>query len=200
MDAAFYPSTVMATKSGVLELIAAATSEEHMADVGRCTFSHVIAEQLRARASQNRPLTAAELHSILLARYPKVVQDRHPEREIVVSFPAPMHLQTSRNTRLPSVLLAPMTLGTHNGPSPLRPYGIYDESGANGTNGALTNGSTANGTPAASATTSPISPGICLSISMPDNALELDNWLEWLRGMPDGVRDVVVGRAFLSPA
>ena len=191
MDAAYYPSSAMATKAGVLELIAAATSQEHMADVGRCTFTHILAEQLRARATQGRPLTAAELHSSLLSRYAKVVQDRHPEREIIVSFPSPLHLQTSRNPRLPSVLLAPLPHGVNGGMA--NGSGNNIGHGNGNTNGAAINGSSgAVGLPSAS----PPGPMVCLNVAIPENALELDNWIEWLRAMPDGARDVSLDRAY----
>ena len=214
MDTAYYPSSAMATKAGVFELISAAASQDHLSDLGRGTFSQALAEQLRARAAQDKSLTAAELHSVILSKYPKLVQDRSPEKEIVTSFPLPFHLQTSKDPRLPSILLAPLpaTRGPPHAGLPRAFGGEFSGSGngsvnesANGHShggpfsgdvgvgvgvGVNANGS-GNGVGAAS---SPAGPMRCLNLLIPDNALELDNWVEWLKAMPGGVRDISVDR------
>jgi hypothetical protein len=206
MDTAYFPSSSMPTKTGVLELIAASASEDHLSDLGRGTFTQVLAEQLRARATQDKPLTAAELHSIVMSKYPKLVQDRNPEREIITSFPSPLHLQTSKNTRLPSILLAPVPVASpHHGTPPRLYSNAFGGSISGGTHsagsvhGSPHFGGSVNGS-AMGAPASPTGPTLSLTISIPDNALELENWIEWLRSMPEGVRNVSVERAYPSPS
>ncbi|OAA56088.1 hypothetical protein ISF_07686 [Cordyceps fumosorosea ARSEF 2679] len=114
MDAAFYPCSRILRKQGVMEILGASISEEHAASLGRCTFTKALAEQLRIRAGRAKPLSVTELHAILLSAYPKLVQDRQPEDENVVSFPTPFHMMVSGNSRLPSVFLSPLHQhGTH---------------------------------------------------------------------------------------
>jgi uncharacterized Zn-finger protein len=108
MDAAFFPSTKFVRQRGVLELIAASVSENHFSALDRCVFTRAIAEQMRTRAIRQKPLSAAELHSIILSSYPRIVQDPHPEQEIITSFPAPFHTMVTGSSNLPSVFLAPL--------------------------------------------------------------------------------------------
>jgi len=111
MDAAFYPSpTKLVREAGVLELIAAAASEDHAELLGRGAFTRELTEQLRTRISQRyqTPLSASELHANLWSQYPKIMRDRNPEQQVVTSCPSPLHLQVSGSLKLPSILLAPM--------------------------------------------------------------------------------------------
>ncbi|PHH84738.1 hypothetical protein CDD83_1472 [Cordyceps sp. RAO-2017] len=162
MDAAYYPSSRMIRQKGVLELIAASVSEEHVAALGRCAFTRAMVEQLRTRATRSNPLSAVELHSILLATYPKLIHDRNPERETVTSFPAPLHAMNSGNSRLPSIFLSPVYQN-----SPLRNSFLYENS-----------------------------PQLHLSIKLHDDNVDIDSWNEWLRLMPDGIKDIKVDGPF----
>ncbi|KAK1757382.1 hypothetical protein QBC47DRAFT_155231 [Echria macrotheca] len=114
MDAAYYPSSMLVRRIGVLELIAASTSEDHVRLLDRGAFTRALADQLKTRANQTfmDPLSAAELHVKILSQYPKMIQDRNPEKERVTSFPSPFHFQASGSSKLPSVLLAPIQKGT----------------------------------------------------------------------------------------
>ncbi|KZL73210.1 hypothetical protein CT0861_04264 [Colletotrichum tofieldiae] len=164
MDAAFFPSSKMHRQQGVLELVAAAVSEEHFDALDRCTFTKVLTEHLKTRASQRftSPFSAAELHSKLLSNYPSLVQDKNPEKETITSFPSPLHMQMSGNARLPSILLAPLNIG------PLRtslPFGTEGQQ-------------------------------LVLSFRIGDEPIDIDNWTEWLRMMPEGVKDVRVDGPF----
>lgn len=161
MDAAYYPSSKMVRQKGVLELIAASTSDEHYAALDRCAFTLALAEQLRTRASRLNPLSAAELHTILFSTYPKMVQDRNPEREMVTSFPAPLHTMMSGNSRLPSIFLSPVHQGSPHRNSLHENY-----------------------------------PLLHMSIRLTDDNVDLDSWNEWLRLMPEGVKDVKVEGPF----
>jgi len=162
MDAAYYPSSRMVRQKGVLELIAASVSEEHVTALGRCVFTRALVDQLRTRATRSTPLSAAELHSILLAAYPKLIQDRNPEKEMLTSFPAPLHTMMSGNSRLPSIFLCPVYQS-----SPLRNSFSYENS-----------------------------PQLHLSIKLHDDNVDIDSWNEWLRLMPDGIKDVKVDGPF----
>ncbi|KDN71111.1 hypothetical protein CSUB01_09276 [Colletotrichum sublineola] len=164
MDAAFFPSSKMHRQQGVLELVAAAVSEEHFDALDRCTFTKVLTEHLKTRASQRftSPFSAAELHSKLLSNYPSLVQDKNPEKETITSFPSPLHMQMSGNARLPSILLAPLNIG------PLKtslPFGTEGQQ-------------------------------LVLSFRIGDEPIDIDNWTEWLRMMPEGVKDVRVDGPF----
>ncbi|PNY29240.1 Uncharacterized protein TCAP_00844 [Tolypocladium capitatum] len=162
MDAAYYPSSRMVRQKGVLELIAASVSEEHVGVLDRCAFTRALVEQLRTRATRSNPLSAVELHSILLATYPKMIQDRNPEKETITSFPAPLHTMMSGNSRLPSVFLSPVYQN-----SPLRNSFSFENS-----------------------------PQLHLSIKLHDDNVDIDSWNEWLRLMPDGIKDVKVDGPF----
>ncbi|KAL2885846.1 hypothetical protein HOO65_070308 [Ceratocystis lukuohia] len=97
MDAAYFASSNMVRQKGVLELIAAAITEDHIQAQTRCTFTQAITEQLRTQASRGFSsfLSVAELHARILSNYPKLIEDRNPEQETITSFPSPLHLQTS---------------------------------------------------------------------------------------------------------
>ncbi|KAL8400730.1 hypothetical protein RB594_000945 [Gaeumannomyces avenae] len=162
MDAAYYPSSKLVRQQGVLEVVAASASEEHFGSMGNASFTRAVAEQLHTRISQRNhmaPLTAAELHAKLLSSYPKMVQDRYPEKPIVKSFPSPLHMQISGNSRLPSILLAPLRRGLL--------FGIEPD---------------------------PTAPRLNLTLQFgADSApFDMEKWAEWLRLMPDGVKDVKV--------
>lgn len=161
MDAAYYPSSRMARQRGVLELIAASTSDQNYLALDRCSFTLALSDILRTRASRANPLSAAELHSILFSNYGKMVQDRNPEREVVSSFPAPLHTMMSGNSRLPSIFLSPVL--PHSPPR----ASLHDSY-----------------------------PLLHMSIRLNDDNVDLDSWNEWLRLMPDGIRDVKVEGPF----
>lgn len=163
MDAAYYPFARMARQRGVLELVAASASEDHFAAIDRCAFTRAVAELLRTRASRMAPLSAAELHATLFAHYPRMVQDRNPEMEILTSFPSPFHMMMSGNSRLPSIYLSPSYQG-----SPMRSNSLTYEN----------------------------SPQLHLSIRLNDDNVDVDTWNEWLRLMPQGIKDVKVEGPF----
>jgi hypothetical protein len=101
MDAAYYPSSKLVRQEGVLELVAASASEDHAKLLGRGAFTREVTDQLRTRASQKfmNPLSAAELHAKLFSQYPKMIQDQSPEKQMVTSFPSPLHLQVSGSVK-----------------------------------------------------------------------------------------------------
>jgi hypothetical protein len=165
MDAAYYPSSKMVRQQGVLELIAASVSEEHYKAVDRCAFTRALTDQLRTRATQQRhlkELSAAELHSKLLSLYPKMIQEQYPDRETITSFPSPLHMQTSGNSRLPSILLAPVPQ------TPPMRTGLPFSPELNGPQ-LLVSIRLAN-----------------------EEELDMDSWTEWFRMMPDGIKEVKV--------
>ncbi|KAK5992921.1 hypothetical protein PT974_06346 [Cladobotryum mycophilum] len=162
MDAAYYPSSRMVRQQGVLELIAASMSDEHYTSLDRCVFTRILAEQLRTRAARQSPLSAAELHSILLATYPKMVRDMTPEKEVLTSFPAPLHTMMSGNSRLPSIFLSPVPQN-----SPLRNSFSYENN-----------------------------PQLHLLIKLNDENIDVESWNEWLRMMPEGIKDIKVEGPF----
>ncbi|KAK2606374.1 hypothetical protein QQS21_003193 [Conoideocrella luteorostrata] len=155
MDAAYYPSSKIVRQKGVLELLAASVSEDHVASLGRCSFTRALAEQLRIRAARTTPLSAAELHSLLLSQYPQMVHDSKPERETITTFPAPLHAMMSGNSRLPSIFLSPLYHG-----SSLRNSFSYENN-----------------------------PQLHLTIKLNDDNVDIESWNEWLRLMPDGIRE-----------
>ena len=162
MDAAYYPSSRMVRQRGVLEIIAASVSEEHYSSFERCGFTKALTDILRTRATRSHPLSAAELHALLMAEYPKLIHERNPEREVVTSFPAPLHAMVSGNSRLPSIYISPITHG-----SPLRTAFSYENN-----------------------------PQLHLAIRLHDDNVDIDTWNEWLRLMPEGVKDVKVEGPF----
>ncbi len=161
MDAAYYPSSNLVRQQGVLELVAASASGDHSQFFDRSAFTRAVTDQLRTRASQKYmdPLSAAGLHAKLLSYYPKMIQNRTPETQVVTSFPSPLHMQMSGNARLPSILLAPVVR--------TMPLGVESPQGA---------------------------AQIHFTFKMADEAINLESWAEWLRMMPEGVREVYVSR------
>jgi hypothetical protein len=91
-----------------------------------------------------------------------MIQDRYPEQEVITSFPSPLHLQISGDARLPSISLAPI-------PKSLPTYAF--DSVQNGTG----NGSQ-----------------LSLTFRLADDDVNMEKWSEWLRMMPDGIKDVKV--------
>lgn len=169
MDAPYYPSSRMVRQHGVLELIAASVSEEHFDALGRCAFTRALTDQLRISARRAHPLSAAELHSILLSSYPKMVSDRSPEAETVTSFPSPLHIQLSGNSHLPSIFLAPLLSAPVTPPHPPA--------------------FSADGDAVAAAGQHHLQLSFRLSDDRPP---DMDSWLAWLRLMPDGIQEVKV--------
>ncbi|KAI1398783.1 hypothetical protein F4819DRAFT_13088 [Hypoxylon fuscum] len=159
MDAAYFPSSKMVRQKGVLEVIAASSSEDYFDVLDRNSFTRTLADQLRTRATQRftNPLSAAELHSKLLSIYPKIIQDKHPEKGLAISFPSPLHIQISGNSRLPSITLSP----------PQPPRTIYSPETHHG-------------------------PQLTLSMRLTEEVLNVENWAEWLRMMPEGIKDIKV--------
>ncbi|UKZ90339.1 uncharacterized protein TrAFT101_005362 [Trichoderma asperellum] len=162
MDAAYFPPSRIVRQQGVLEIIAASLSEDHLTALDRCAFTRALADQLRTRAARQTPLSVVELHSILLALYPKLARDRTPEREIIMSFPAPLHTMMSGNSRLPSIFLSPVQQS-----SPLRSSFSYENS-----------------------------PQLHLAIKLNDDNIDIDSWNEWLRMMPEGIKDIKIDGPF----
>ncbi|GAP88699.2 putative tyrosine-protein phosphatase non-receptor type 6 [Rosellinia necatrix] len=160
MDSTYYPASKMVRRRGVLELIAASTPEDYYLERG--IFTRVLTDQLRQRAAHRSPnmLSAAELHSKLLSLFPKLILDSYQEKGAAAAFPAPLHMQTSGNARLPSIMLAPLPLQI------LKPHSNSDN-------------------------THP-SPQITLSFRLTEEPFGLESWTEWLRMMPEGIRDVKV--------
>ena len=158
MDAAYYPSANMVRQRGILELIAASSSEEHFKALERGSFTRHLADHLRTRASQRfpNPLSAAELHSKLLCIYPKIIQIKALSKE-ATNLIFPMYMQMAGNSRLPSITMSPI--------QPSRP-GFSPES--------------------------PRGPQLSLSFRLSEDTPNMESWIEWLRMMPEGIRDVRV--------
>jgi len=173
MDSMYYPSTKIMRRNGVLELIAASAPDDYYNNLlERGIFTRALTEQLRSRAmhrylSHANAMSAAELHAKLLPIFPKLVSDRYPEKGLGnMSFPAPLHMQASGNARLPSITLSPLPLQL---PKPQHLPGVDNNNNAGGGG-----------------------PQLTLSIRLTDESLSLENWAEWFRMMPDGIRDVKV--------
>jgi len=168
MDAAYYPSSNMERKQGVLELIAAAGSEKmHSNMLSRGVFTRALTEELRnkARGPNQLSLSAVELHAKLLSMYPRMMLDRRspPDRDSLTSYPSPLHLQISSNPRLPSIQLTRLHRTS-------LPFGV-DLTG----------------------------PQVHLSIRLKDEEIDIESWTEWLRMMPEGIKDVKVDGPFPMP-
>ena len=157
MDSWYYPTGKIVRQKGVLEVIAAVGSEEHAAILGRTNFTKIITRLLQSRASQTfaTPFTVAELHSKLLSEYSALIGDPSPEKEILTSYPAPVHVQVAENTKLPSILLAPIQ-------KLAAPVVLAQE------------------------------PQLTLTLKLSDANINFDSWVEWLRTMPEDVKDVRV--------
>jgi hypothetical protein len=92
-----------------------------------------------------------------------MVQDKYPEKEALTSFPSPLHMMMSGNSRLPSIFLSPVYQN-----SPMRSsFSSYENS-----------------------------PQLHLSIRLDDDNVDLESWNEWLRLMPEGIRDIKVEGPF----
>jgi hypothetical protein len=147
---------------GVLELVAAASSEEHYSKLGCGSFSRVLIEILRLRAGKRltNALSVAELHSEILASYTKIIGERYPDQREAVTqnSPTPLHLQVSGNSRLPSITLTPLQRRTSLYSPDMNPHGSQ----------------------------------LNLSIRLNEDTLNVESWNEWFRLMPDEIKDVKV--------
>ncbi|KIH89287.1 hypothetical protein SPBR_06823 [Sporothrix brasiliensis 5110] len=160
MDAAFYPCSKMARREGVFELVAASAGEDPKRALGRVAFTRALIDELSTRLNQKfrGPLSAfsaAELHVRLMSNYPRIIEDRNPDKERLTSFPAPLHILITSDARLPSILLAPSRK-----PLPTSPE-------------ATTPGTQLN-----------------LTLRLVDGAVDKPGWIEWMRLLPEGVREV----------
>jgi len=165
MDAAYYPSSTLQRKQGVFELLAASNGEDVSKNIGRNKFTRALSDLLYSRTSQKsfEHISAAEIHAKLLSSYyPKMIQDRYPEQEVITSFPSPLHLQISGDARLPSVSLAPVAKSVS---------GYSWDSAPNGTSSGAQ---------------------LSLTFRLADDDVNMEKWSEWFRMMPDGVKDVKV--------
>ncbi|KAH7132795.1 hypothetical protein EDB81DRAFT_887917 [Dactylonectria macrodidyma] len=111
MDSAYYPTEKMVRQQGVLELIATSASDERFCSLDRYAFTRALAEHLRTRATCLSPLSAVELHSHL-AHYPRIVQEKNPEKEVITSYPFPLYMMMSGNSMIPSIFLSPLDQGS----------------------------------------------------------------------------------------
>lgn len=161
MDATYYPSSRMFRHEGVFELLAASASEEDYNLLGRNNFTRALAEQLRIRATQQvfNALSAGQLPYRIVSVYPTMIRDKHPKQERATIFPVPLYIQGSGNSRLPSITLSPLV-------QPVRPR-----------------------TPLISPEAPTGHHQVTLSIRLTDEALNLESWTEWLRMMPEGIKD-----------
>jgi hypothetical protein len=164
MDAAYYPSSSMERKQGVLELIAACGSEAQSNMLSRVLFTRALTEELRnkAKGPNQLSLSAAELHAKLLTMYPRMLLDRRspPDRDAIMGYPSPLHLQVSSNPRLPSIQLCRLHRTS-------LPFGV-DHTG----------------------------PQVHLSIRLKDEDIDIESLTEWLRMIPEGIKDVKVDGPF----
>jgi hypothetical protein len=112
LDSAYYASAKITRETGALEVIAASASEDHARHLGRTTFTRALTRELQDRVLRRYrdPFSAAELHAKLFSEYPAYIRERQVDRPIVTSSPAPLHILITENTKLPSILLAPLSL------------------------------------------------------------------------------------------
>ncbi|KAI2626416.1 hypothetical protein GGS21DRAFT_275423 [Xylaria nigripes] len=175
MDSTYYPASRMVRRKGVLELIAASAPNDYYHLLERGLFTRALVDQLRTRTLQRgghtQGLSAAELHSKILSHIPKFIHDRHQEKALATGFLAPLHMQTSGHPRIPSITLSPLPLLQHQQPPPPPPPPTQQHAKAH------ENASTAQ---------------LTLTFRLTDDSLCLENWTEWLRMMPEGIRDVKV--------
>lgn len=173
MDAAYYPSPKMRRQRGVLELLAASASREHFDILGRSTFTRTLAEQLRTRAERKRSsataaLSATELHANLLSVYPGLMRHPPPDRDAATAAAGlPSPLHVQMSG---SPRLPSITLAPLPPPRPRSPRRLSPDPSAG--------------------------PQLTLSMRLTEEALDLESWTDWLRMMPDGIRDVKVDVPF----
>ncbi|KAK4201794.1 hypothetical protein QBC40DRAFT_48751 [Triangularia verruculosa] len=176
LDCAYYPLYQQVRRQGMLELIAASAGEDHVELLGRSAFTRAVTEQLKLRAVQKfkEAYSATELHAKLVSRYPSLVREQNPEKETITTFPTPLFVQLSGNKVLPSILLAPLIVRQHH----QQPSGDM--------------------TPTPYTPDSPAAGGstISLTFQMSDDTFNMESWAEWLRSMPQGIRDLKVEGPF----
>ena len=154
LDAPYSPGAKSLRQNGVLEVMVAAESEEQYQALGRNYFTQLVTKELRLRASANsNPLSAAELHSRLVAQYQQERATRGPR------VASPLLMQLSGNWRVPSVTLYPLHKTTPRLGPPPNPGGAGHR--------------------------------LDMTIRLANSAtLSLEALADWLRMMPDGIRDV----------
>ncbi|KAH8682343.1 hypothetical protein BX600DRAFT_505947 [Xylariales sp. PMI_506] len=162
MDAAYYPSSKMVRQKGVLELLAASASEDHYKLLGRNTLTRAFAEHLRTRTMQRPPNSLS-------------VAELHSK--LICGYPS---IVKDRHPDSYSAIGFPMPLHWQmSGNSRLASITLSPLPSA----------------PPRSSMYSSDNPGgshLTLSIRLIDETISIDSWTEWLRMMPEGIRDVQV--------
>lgn len=169
LDAPYAPAAKSQRQTGVLEVIVAAESEEQHQAAGRTYFTQLVTQELRARAGapSGHPLSATELHARLVTQYQQERAARGPR------VSSPLLLQVSGNWRVPSVTLYPLRQTAARPGPPLPPPTNPGGAGPRlDMTIRLATSSSSSGSSSGGA------------------ALSLEAWTDWLRMMPDGIRDV----------
>ncbi|KAI8624241.1 hypothetical protein F5Y19DRAFT_491206 [Xylariaceae sp. FL1651] len=163
MDSAYYAVSKMVRKRGVLEVIAASASEEYYNLLDRGIFTRALVDQLRTRAIQ---------------RYPSTTLSAAELHSKLLSILPKLVLDRHPDKRLNIGFLAPLhmqTSGNARLPSiTLSPLPLSHSK------------------PHSSPEHTHAGPQLTLSIRLTDESLSLENWTEWFRMMPEGIRDVKV--------
>jgi len=209
MDAAYFPSSRIARQKGVLEILAASTTEEYFRLGPRAGFTRLVLDRLRGGAHHQVPptvgedrLSTAELYSRILFSYSELNATRNSlggggnrgdernDRPYSAHgvFPLmPLHIQISSNpslppitlTRMDSLQLPPLSAPSYS-LSSSRANG-FNESGGGGGGGG--NGSSGR--------------HLSLTFRLADDISgreghDVERWRQWLMMMPEGVRSVKV--------
>lgn len=205
MDAAYFPSSRIARQKGVLEILAASTTEEYFRLAPRAGFTRLVLDRLRGGGHHQVPqtvgedrLSTAELYSRILFSYSELLATRNSlggggnrgdernDRPYSAHgvFPLmPLHIQISSNpnlppitlTRMDSLQLPPLSAPSYNLSNSRA--GGFDESGSGN--------SSSNGR------------HLSLTFRLADDISgreghDVERWRQWLMMMPDGVRSVKV--------
>ncbi|KXJ91210.1 hypothetical protein Micbo1qcDRAFT_63576 [Microdochium bolleyi] len=182
MDAAYFPSSRIVRRKGVMEVLAASTTDDYFRFAERGSFTRLLIDRLRTPPSQHLSdkLSVAELYSKLLFSYSDLFQRRRGSDEQLAaarsSFIMPLHIQVASNPTTPSITLTrvdSLQLPPLSAPSYLPRTG-FDHSADGGENSSGRR--------------------ISLTFRLTDGGgdPDVERWRQWLMMMPEGVKSVMV--------
>ncbi|KAI0198395.1 hypothetical protein F4808DRAFT_261491 [Astrocystis sublimbata] len=163
MDSTYYPATRMVRRSGVLELIAASAPEDYHHLLERGIFTRVLTEHLRSWATQHFP------NSLSAAELHSRLLTAFPKR-ILDRYP-----ERGAATVFPAPLHMQTSSSARLPSITLSPLPIHFPKPHSSPTDSVHAGSQ-----------------VTLSIRLADGSPSLENWAEWFRMMPEGIRDVRV--------
>lgn len=194
MDAAYFPSSRITRQKGVLEILAASTTDDYFRFAARGSFTRLLIDRLRTQPTHqfSDKLSVAELYSRLLFSHSDLFHGRRSSNSnsnsngqqlagVPSNYMMPLHIQIASNPTMPSITLTrvdSLQLPPLSAPSFLPKTGFDGADNASSSGGG---GSSSNRQ-------------VSLTFRLTDSSgdPDIERWRQWLMMMPEGVKSVKV--------